>query len=189
MRQSLRIMHQALNKMPEGEIKVDDAKVAPPKRSEMKVSRVENLQPLRWAYNTHSMTGTYFFIRGFSCFPLVFRSPVLINLRYLRYILCALCPRCPWSLWFTTLNCTQKATRSPQGPLTRLWRHPRLEHWNCDYFIKTFTFLFKICPCLFLLTRLISKYKQLRKILCWSETALTVLFSRFFLYIEFVILN
>uniref|UniRef100_A0AAQ6IGX6 NADH dehydrogenase [ubiquinone] iron-sulfur protein 2, mitochondrial n=1 Tax=Anabas testudineus TaxID=64144 RepID=A0AAQ6IGX6_ANATE len=31
MRQSLRIMHQALNKMPEGEIKVDDAKVAPPK--------------------------------------------------------------------------------------------------------------------------------------------------------------
>lgn len=39
MRQSLRIMHQALNKMPEGEIKVDDAKVAPPKRSEMKVSQ------------------------------------------------------------------------------------------------------------------------------------------------------
>lgn len=38
MRQSLWIMHQALNKMPEGEIKVDDAKVAPPKRSEMKVS-------------------------------------------------------------------------------------------------------------------------------------------------------
>uniref|UniRef100_A0A671UIE4 NADH dehydrogenase [ubiquinone] iron-sulfur protein 2, mitochondrial n=1 Tax=Sparus aurata TaxID=8175 RepID=A0A671UIE4_SPAAU len=38
MRQSLRIMHQALNKMPEGEIKVDDAKVAPPKRSEMKTS-------------------------------------------------------------------------------------------------------------------------------------------------------
>lgn len=37
MRQSLRIMHQAMNKMPEGEIKVDDAKVAPPKRSEMKV--------------------------------------------------------------------------------------------------------------------------------------------------------
>merc|ERR1712035_35041 len=38
MRQSLWIMHQALNKMPEGEIKVDDAKVAPPKRSEMKMS-------------------------------------------------------------------------------------------------------------------------------------------------------
>lgn len=38
MRQSLRIMHEALNKMPEGEIKVDDAKVAPPKRSEMKAS-------------------------------------------------------------------------------------------------------------------------------------------------------
>ncbi len=38
MRQSLRIMHQCLNKMPAGEIKVDDAKIAPPKRSEMKVS-------------------------------------------------------------------------------------------------------------------------------------------------------
>merc|ERR1719466_387621 len=38
MRQSLRIMVEALNKMPEGEIKVDDAKVAPPKRSEMKQS-------------------------------------------------------------------------------------------------------------------------------------------------------
>merc|ERR1739838_1277295 len=38
MRQSLRIMLEALNKMPEGEIKVDDAKVAPPKRSEMKES-------------------------------------------------------------------------------------------------------------------------------------------------------
>lgn len=41
MRQSLRIMLQALNKMPEGEIKVDDAKVAPPKRSEMKVGRAD----------------------------------------------------------------------------------------------------------------------------------------------------
>uniref|UniRef100_A0A673HT22 NADH dehydrogenase [ubiquinone] iron-sulfur protein 2, mitochondrial n=1 Tax=Sinocyclocheilus rhinocerous TaxID=307959 RepID=A0A673HT22_9TELE len=38
MRQSLRIMLQCLNKMPAGEIKVDDAKIAPPKRSEMKTS-------------------------------------------------------------------------------------------------------------------------------------------------------
>lgn len=37
MRQSLHIMLQCLNKMPAGEIKVDDAKIAPPKRSEMKV--------------------------------------------------------------------------------------------------------------------------------------------------------
>ena len=29
---------QCLNKMPEGAIKVDDAKISPPKRSEMKVS-------------------------------------------------------------------------------------------------------------------------------------------------------
>ncbi|XP_071959611.1 NADH dehydrogenase [ubiquinone] iron-sulfur protein 2, mitochondrial-like [Antedon mediterranea] len=38
MRQSLRICLQALNKMPEGEIKVDDHKVSPPKRAEMKES-------------------------------------------------------------------------------------------------------------------------------------------------------
>ncbi|NXF95044.1 NDUS2 protein, partial [Eubucco bourcierii] len=38
MRQSLRIIHQCLNRMPAGEIKVDDAKVSPPKRAEMKTS-------------------------------------------------------------------------------------------------------------------------------------------------------
>ncbi|KAK2142083.1 hypothetical protein LSH36_998g00044 [Paralvinella palmiformis] len=38
MRQSLHIIHQCLNKMPPGEIKVDDHKVAPPKRAEMKSS-------------------------------------------------------------------------------------------------------------------------------------------------------
>jgi NADH dehydrogenase (ubiquinone) Fe-S protein 2 len=38
MRQSLRIVHQCLNKMPEGEIKVDDKKVMPPSRAEMKDS-------------------------------------------------------------------------------------------------------------------------------------------------------
>uniref|UniRef100_A0A8C4WZI3 NADH dehydrogenase [ubiquinone] iron-sulfur protein 2, mitochondrial n=1 Tax=Eptatretus burgeri TaxID=7764 RepID=A0A8C4WZI3_EPTBU len=38
MRQSLRIINQCLNRMPEGEIKVDDAKISPPKRSEMKSS-------------------------------------------------------------------------------------------------------------------------------------------------------
>lgn len=38
MRQSLRIMLQCLNKMPAGEIKVDDHKVVPPSRAEMKVS-------------------------------------------------------------------------------------------------------------------------------------------------------
>lgn len=37
MRQSLHIIHQCLNKMPEGEIKVDDHKIVPPKRAEMKV--------------------------------------------------------------------------------------------------------------------------------------------------------
>ncbi|XP_065898947.1 NADH-ubiquinone oxidoreductase 49 kDa subunit-like [Dysidea avara] len=38
MRQSLRIIHQCLNDMPEGEIKVDDPKISPPKRAEMKES-------------------------------------------------------------------------------------------------------------------------------------------------------
>lgn len=38
MRQSLRIMEQCMNKMPAGEIKVDDHKVVPPKRAEMKES-------------------------------------------------------------------------------------------------------------------------------------------------------
>uniref|UniRef100_A0AC35TGH1 Complex I-49kD n=1 Tax=Rhabditophanes sp. KR3021 TaxID=114890 RepID=A0AC35TGH1_9BILA len=38
MRQSLNIIHQCLNNMPEGEIKVDDNKVSPPKRGEMKDS-------------------------------------------------------------------------------------------------------------------------------------------------------
>ncbi|XP_057341937.1 NADH-ubiquinone oxidoreductase 49 kDa subunit [Microplitis mediator] len=38
MRQSLRIIEQCLNQMPAGEIKVDDNKIVPPSRSEMKTS-------------------------------------------------------------------------------------------------------------------------------------------------------
>jgi len=38
MRQSMRIIDQCINKMPAGEIKVDDAKISPPKRAEMKES-------------------------------------------------------------------------------------------------------------------------------------------------------
>lgn len=38
MRQSLRIMLQCLNEMPPGEVKVDDHKIVPPKRAEMKSS-------------------------------------------------------------------------------------------------------------------------------------------------------
>lgn len=37
MRESLKIVFECLNKMPGGEIKVDDHKVVPPKRAEMKV--------------------------------------------------------------------------------------------------------------------------------------------------------
>jgi NADH dehydrogenase (ubiquinone) Fe-S protein 2 len=38
MRESLRIIDQCLNKMPAGEVRVDDAKIMVPKRSEMKTS-------------------------------------------------------------------------------------------------------------------------------------------------------
>nr|CAG4641480.1 EOG090X01LY [Eurycercus lamellatus] len=38
MRQSIRIIEQCLNKMPAGEVRVDDAKIMPPKRAEMKTS-------------------------------------------------------------------------------------------------------------------------------------------------------
>ena len=38
MRQSIRIIYQCLNKMPGGEVRVDDHKIAPPKRYEMKQS-------------------------------------------------------------------------------------------------------------------------------------------------------
>lgn len=38
MRQSLRIIEQCLNKMPEGEVRIDDAKICPPRRAEMKES-------------------------------------------------------------------------------------------------------------------------------------------------------
>merc|ERR1739836_135085 len=38
MRQSIRIIEQCLNKMPEGDISTDDAKCVPPSRAEMKSS-------------------------------------------------------------------------------------------------------------------------------------------------------
>lgn len=38
MRQSLRIIEQCLNQMPQGEVRVDDAKVMAPKRADMKTS-------------------------------------------------------------------------------------------------------------------------------------------------------
>ncbi|XP_061163960.1 NADH-ubiquinone oxidoreductase 49 kDa subunit-like [Saccostrea echinata] len=38
MRQSMRIIHQCMNDMPEGEVRTDDNKVVPPRRAEMKES-------------------------------------------------------------------------------------------------------------------------------------------------------
>lgn len=38
MRQSIRIINQCLNQMPDGEVRIDDAKIMPPRRAEMKSS-------------------------------------------------------------------------------------------------------------------------------------------------------
>lgn len=48
MRQSLDIIHQCLNKMPEGEVKVDDHKIAPPRRADMKVGFIQMCLPHGW---------------------------------------------------------------------------------------------------------------------------------------------
>ncbi|VDK31000.1 unnamed protein product [Gongylonema pulchrum] len=39
MRESLKIVFECLNKMPAGEVRIDDHKVTPPRRTEMKVNR------------------------------------------------------------------------------------------------------------------------------------------------------
>jgi NADH dehydrogenase (ubiquinone) Fe-S protein 2 len=38
MRQSIRIINQCINQMPDGEVRIDDAKISPPRRAEMKES-------------------------------------------------------------------------------------------------------------------------------------------------------
>ena len=43
--QSLCIIHQCVNQMPEEEIKIDDAKLVPPRRAEMKVSKSDQAVP------------------------------------------------------------------------------------------------------------------------------------------------
>lgn len=65
MRQSLRIMLQALNKMPEGEIKVDDAKVAPPKRSEMKVGEADGFSSLQHSVHFSHSQSKNWTVQGF----------------------------------------------------------------------------------------------------------------------------
>ena len=47
MRQSLSIILQCLNKMPEGEVKIDDAKIVPPSRSDMKASEERGVEGRR----------------------------------------------------------------------------------------------------------------------------------------------
>lgn len=54
MRESLRIILQCLNKMPAGEIKIDDHKIVPPTRNEMKVlnNLLENFVQTFLIFNT-----------------------------------------------------------------------------------------------------------------------------------------
>ena len=56
MRQSLHIIHQCLNKMPEGEVRVDDAKITPPRRAEMKVHCTFDLVPTALDSSVHVHT-------------------------------------------------------------------------------------------------------------------------------------
>lgn len=47
MRESLKIMLQCMNNMPEGEVKTDDMKICPPSRAEMKVSKFNLYQKVK----------------------------------------------------------------------------------------------------------------------------------------------
>ena len=112
MRQSLRIIHQCLNQMPRGEIKVDDNKVSPPKREEMKVrtcmltSRVRG--SLSWSVSVVYIYAMYVC----TCTRTVVRPSLCVA-------------RARWNLSFITSNSTQKATRCRRAPPTRPSRRPR----------------------------------------------------------------
>lgn len=110
MRQSLRIILQCLNKMPEGEIKVDDAKISPPKRAEMKVKPL--LPPPRH-FGGVSFGGPRSALRP-HCPLTAFSSH-----------------RPPWSPSFITSSSTPRATRCPPEPPTRPSRPPRCPFCCC----------------------------------------------------------
>ncbi len=58
MRQSIRIIVQCLNKMPQGEIKTDDRKITPPSRKEMKESMESLIHHFKlYAEGTTAATG------------------------------------------------------------------------------------------------------------------------------------
>ena len=54
MRQSIRIIEQCLNRMPEGDISTDDAKCVPPNRAEMKVGKQSH-----YTYISHAVSNFY----------------------------------------------------------------------------------------------------------------------------------
>ena len=54
MRQSIRIIEQCLNRMPEGDISTDDAKCVPPNRAEMKVGNQSH-----YTYISHAVSNFY----------------------------------------------------------------------------------------------------------------------------------
>lgn len=184
MRQSLRIMHQALNKMPEGEIKVDDAKVAPPKRSEMKVS---------WVRRTRNgKTGTFFW--GCVCVHVCCCLFFTQSKSFLKTYYCLTLTNNSHVSSALSVPDVHGVSDSPlqtvhwrlPGP-TRLYLHSRggTQGWN-TYVSRLDS---KHWPAYSLLTRLLSKCKQVRKILYSTEIVLLVLLSWFSLYFWFVSLN
>lgn len=89
---------QCLNKMPPGEVKIDDAKISPPKRSEMKVS--------------------LFLREGFLWLLCLCCS--LANIP-----VCLHHCRSPWRLLFIISSCTPKDTKSLLAKRTQPSRLPR----------------------------------------------------------------
>ena len=48
LHQSLRIIHQCLNQMPEEEVRIDDAKLVPPRRTEMPIKVSKSDQAVQY---------------------------------------------------------------------------------------------------------------------------------------------
>ena len=89
---------QCLNKMPPGEVKIDDAKISPPKRSEMKVSLFQK--------------------EGNLCLLCLCCS--LANIP-----VCSHHCRSPWRLLFIISSCTPKDTKFHPAKRTQPSRLPR----------------------------------------------------------------
>lgn len=124
--------------MPPGPIKVDDAKISPPKRSEMKVS----YQWKRFVYSCWFTSFCFFYLfitaigRVIIChFGIVYCCFIIalskvIRLRHVCFYQNFLYEqlyvnRTPWNHWYITSNCTQKVTKYLQEQLILQLKHLR----------------------------------------------------------------